>query len=218
MIQNDTEPPSENSFFGELMQIGAQDVIQSLERYSSLLGDGGSRAWLKLAGGFSLHGAGTDMELLYLAQTAPNELLFGLAYGKYVDAIATRPHQNALGNSQQTRFVDGLGNGVLTNLRDNVLARGFSLEIKAEEEQGSDSDFFEQDCMLCQSRSPVAELIAQLQRARSAFTTGQILSWLITALQACQPVSDEEGAQMASAKNDESFYDQPSYAITAGMI
>ncbi|CUJ50611.1 Uncharacterised protein [Achromobacter sp. 2789STDY5608633] len=114
----------------------------------------------------------TEMELLTLADTAPNQLLFGLAYGKLADLLAFR--SPVLTPAHPVVMHPGLKSVVLQNYYDRVMDRGHVASVEFDD---AHEDF---DLPLGQSREEVARLAEAAQSVPDAFMLGQLLSWIAT--------------------------------------
>ncbi len=159
----------------QLKHIGAVHVVQAWQRHAALLDSAESISWLEMAGGMDLNDVKTDVDLLLLADRAPNDLLFGLAYGKLADALAMS-NQSILTPAHHVRVTRGARSGVLEHLFNAVLERGHRLELQAEEDH---PEFFEGQ-VLAQSRSDTFTLAEQAAQAPNPFTLGQMTSWVLT--------------------------------------
>lgn len=161
--------------FDQLKHIGAVHVVQAWQRHAALLDSDESISWLDLAGGIDLKDVKTDVDLLLLADRAPNDLLFGLVYGKLADILAMS-NQSILTPAHHVLVTRGARSGVLGHLFDVVLERGHRLELQAEE----DSPEYFEGHVLAQSRSEAHTLIEQAAQAPNPFTLGQMTSWVLT--------------------------------------
>lgn len=141
---------------------------------------------LSIGGGLALEAVHHELELLMLADTAPNDLLFGLAYGKLVDAIEFR---SAIRTVAHPVVMTMGGRSPIHNaLLDRVLERGHRLSIEAESAmRGEDADdAFELEgedeytVPFGKSRAPIDELMAHLDVIRTPFQLGQLTSWILT--------------------------------------
>lgn len=170
-----------HTFLGPLIHMGATGVANTwMHRHADMLEEG--LHWLTLGGNLALADARTDVDLLVLADRAPNELFFGVAYGKLIDAMAMR-NQPMLSPAHHVRFTAGPRSKVVNFLYDKVLAYGHSLELAAEQR---DSEFFDEQ-VTAQSRSDFDTLIRQAAVAPDPFTLGQMTSWILTAHRLLHP-------------------------------
>lgn len=156
----------------ELRALGLPGVIRALGVYDAHWRNQEASKWLNLAGGLSMRNVQTEMELLTLADTAPNQLLFGLAYGKLADLLAFR--SPVLTPAHPVVMHLGLKSVVLQNYYDRVMDRGHVASVEFDD---AHEDF---DLPLGQSREEVARLAEAAQSVPDAFMLGQLLSWIAT--------------------------------------
>src|SRR5690606_3753049 len=113
--------------FGQLKHMGAGAVAQAWQKkHGDSFSSEEALRWLGMAGGLSMMDVKTDMDLLVLADQAPSELLFGLAFGKLSDALAMGA-QPILTPAHHVRITRGQRSAIMSHLYDKVLARGHQL-------------------------------------------------------------------------------------------
>lgn len=166
----------EARLFAQFKPVGASSVAQVWqEKYRDLYSNKKALKWLEIAGGLSMVEVRSDFDLLVLADQAPNDLLFGLAYGKLSDALSMAS-QPILTPAHHVNINRGQRSTTLAYLYERVLDRGHELERQAEQ---NDDMFFEKQ-VTGQSRSDSDLLMKQTCDAPDAFTLGQMTSWVIT--------------------------------------
>lgn len=159
-----------------LKHMDAAVVVQAWQNYENLISDEASLGWLALAGGLDLLKVKTDTELLVMADKAPNDLLFGLAYGKLVDALSMQG-QGILTPAHHVRITSGARGSVLSDLYCRVLNRGHALEVESED---MCEDYFDDPLLNQQSRGRFEGLVMKAAQAPTPFVLGQVTSWVLT--------------------------------------
>ena len=161
----------------------SQDTIVVADRwneYSDQWADSKAVHWLYLAGGLPITTPRTETELLELTSHAPSNLLFGLSYGKWCDAMAHRVDPTSAHNIDMSKSQ----HRVMTPLYiKEVLDRGHELAVAAETEF---PDYFE-SLPVGTSQISREELVRMAAEAPDAFTLGQATSWLVTNIQIFNP-------------------------------
>jgi len=158
------------SWTNDLVQIGRHKLILALSVWEDFLEGKNNEQWVESVGGLSLSRIETEIELLIAAEIAPNDLLFGLAYGKFVDLLA-RPEQHGI----------ALVYGKLSPIHDAlswlILRQGQRLAQQA----GLNNFRFARNMVSRGSHEDVDLLYAQALSAPDAFSIGQLTSWFLTA-------------------------------------
>jgi len=153
------------------MNVASKNVIATTwSQYINQLDDDKSVTWLTMAGGFSLSNAKTEFELLALAQTAPNNLLFGLAHGKFADALAyPARHDLDMAFSKTSPIHSAFARSVLHRGRDLIAQSSLSHPHFLMTVRGSTEN--------------IDVLLKQVSDAPDEYFLGNVTSWLLTALQ-----------------------------------
>jgi len=158
----------------DLMKIANdKSLVYRWEKEVSSLSDQEIRRfndWLCIAGGLPLENVTTDFELVTLAQLAPHDLLFGLAYGKFADVLAYPDRHNIT-------LLRGQKSVVQSVLTKEVLRRGGDRL----ERMGKRDPRFSEVMTTQGSQSGKSLLLEQAARAPDAHCLGQLTSWLLTA-------------------------------------
>lgn len=157
-----------------LAQVHAPDVAATWRSHLSALRSADADDWLQAAGGLSMENVRNELELLAMTDSAPSELLFGLAYGKLRDLLATSNTQASFAYPIVLPF--GLRDPVVDLFYGRVLMRGDQLEGLSE---AAAPEFYDH-LPLGHSRDERQKLIEQAAAAPDAFMLGQLTSWLIT--------------------------------------
>lgn len=169
------------------------------------------RAWLEAAGGIGITHAQTDMDLLILASQAPSDLLFGLAYGKYADALANASMGNAPCSAHHIAFT-GPYSPVGRALQSSVLSRGHAFDLSIDEREDPAIDL----AGFARSSSGLVALDQAGSVAGCSFLVGQISSWAMTAHRIARRDTsshDQSTPHGVSAAHDESCAYQ--FALTS---
>jgi len=154
----------------DLAQIGRYKLILALSVWDEFLEGKINERWIDLVGGLSLSRVKTEIELLIAAEIAPNDLLFGLAYGKFVDLLA-RPEQHGIA------LVYGNLSPIHNALSWMVLSQGQNFAQRT----GLNDFRFARNMVSCGSHEDVGLLYSQALSAPDAFSIGQLTSWFLTA-------------------------------------
>ena len=174
--------PTLDHWLEELSLVGVGEAADLWRTYSKLMG-AEAHAWLDAVGGLTMEKVQMEIELLVMANSAPNDLLFGLAHGKLTDAIGYRSAIRT--PAHHVALTMGARTPVHNMLYSRVLNRGHQLAL-AEEKNSSDDlfDLIDEDdemaALLGQSREDIYVLTDHLSQIKSPFMLGQLTSWILT--------------------------------------
>lgn len=169
-------------WFQELASVDAKEAVNLWVKYANLM-NVEANAWLDSVGGLAMEKVQMEIELLIVADSAPNDLLFGLAFGKLTDAIAYRSAIRT--PAHHVALTMGARTPVHNALYDRVLSRGHQLSLDQDEAESDDLfDLIDADMAsampLGQSREDLSVLRAYLPQIKSPFMLGQLTSWILT--------------------------------------
>jgi len=158
------------SWQDDLKNMEHEKFFSAWEKYFDLLKGDVCNNWMAISGGMSLANVKTEFELLALAKIAPNDLLFGLAHGKFADALAY-PDRHDL------ELAWGETSPVHTSLARMVLAKGRVLN----EQSSQNYSHFSENMTIHGSLTDMDILLKQVEQAPDEYCLGQITSWFLTA-------------------------------------
>ena len=163
-----------SQWLAELFAGGAETsaVAEAWNECSDLWTTEAALKWLHSAGGLQMEIPQNEFELLSIADTAPNSLLFGLAHGRLADLLAN-PTMNHLPHRFQ--MVSGEVNKIHEYLSRRVLDRGYAMMVSAEE---TGPDYFD-NLPMGTSGIPMNDLVHMAVNAPEPFMLGQVTSWIM---------------------------------------
>lgn len=167
------------SWTDELRMIaGTQQLVALWQQCLGKWNGKETQDWLDLAGGMHLSNATNVLELLVLADRAPNEMLFGLAYGKISDVLAAASQGAQQAALRDVRWDQSNHGPVFQDFCKRVLDRGYSLRNDAEE---VNLDYFEDMYFTCAVMGDANDdMIVKASQSPDFFMLGQLTSWILT--------------------------------------
>jgi len=154
---------------------------------ASLLRNPESFKWLQAVGGLPLLNVDNETDLLFMAHTAPNDLLFGLAYGIYADMLAWNDSEweemNGIRSDAQNALRIDIGKRVLRRGNDLWKQTQWRWNEGKYFEEMEEIGGFDKEISPPYSKTPISTLcnVTASLSFEMPFALGMVTSWLFLA-------------------------------------